>query len=203
VLFLRHRTRPAAILASWFLVYLAFFLPYRWTHENWWFLRYLLPAAPALIVAALVVIEAGYARVAARRPGNAVRALMAAALLAAVAVEIGEIGPLEAWTIGRGERKYGRVADWLRGHVPPNAAVVASQFSGSLFYYTGLTLLRTDQLDPATAPRAFSAARSAGRPLYAVLFPFEQAQLKAIPGPWSQVGAIDDVTVWRLGPPPR
>jgi hypothetical protein len=203
VLFLRDRTRPAAILASWILVYAGFFLPYRFTHENWWYLRYLLPAAPALLVAGLVVIEAGYARLAARRPGNGVRALAAAVLLGAVAVEAGEIGPLDAWTIGRGERKYGRVAEWLQGHVPPNAAVVATQFSGSLFYYTGFTLLRMDQLDAATAPLVFSAAQSAGAPVYGVIFPFERAALEAIPGPWSLVGTVDDVTVWRRGPGPR
>ncbi len=202
VLFLRHRTRPAAILLSWFLVYVGFFLPYRFTHENWWYLRYLLPAAPALIVAGLVVIEAGYARLITRPPSNWARALTAALLLGAVAVEVGEIGPLDAWRIGRGERKYGQVADWLQGHVPPAAAVVACQFSGSLFYYTGLTLLRMDQMDAATAPRVLSAAQSAGTPVYAVVFPFEQAQLKSIPGPWALVGAVDDVTVWRRGPPP-
>jgi hypothetical protein len=47
--------RITCVLASWALAYLAFFSAYRWTHEQWWFLRFLLPAAPALIVAGLIV----------------------------------------------------------------------------------------------------------------------------------------------------
>jgi hypothetical protein len=53
--------------------------------------------------------------------------------------------------------------------------------------------------------------RKSGRPLYAVLFPFELAEAdvlgKVMPGHWRQVGAVEDVTIWRrdfgaAGPPP-
>src|SRR5271157_1659236 len=33
---LRQRPRVAAVLASWAAVFIGFYLPYRWTHENWW-----------------------------------------------------------------------------------------------------------------------------------------------------------------------
>ena len=111
--------------------------------------------------------------------------------------EASQIGPLDAWAIGRGERKYSRVADWLDARVPRNSAVIAHQFSGALFYYTNLTLLRADQMDPPAAGRVREAARSAGIPLYAVLFPFELGTLKGVPGPWALAGTVDDVTIWR------
>ncbi len=195
--FLRSRPRAAAMLAAWACVYIGFYLPYRWTHEDWWFLRFLLPAAPALVVAGLVVLQACFGWLRDRSPGKWAVVLPALLLAAAVGVEAAQIIPLDAWAIGRGERKYGRVADWLGANVPRNAAVIAYQFSGALYYYTSLTLLRPDQMEPRMAERVRAAARSAGMPLYAVLFPFERGALKGVPGPWVRVGSVDDVTIWR------
>jgi hypothetical protein len=194
---LRARPRVAAVLAAWAAVYIGFYLPYRWTQENWWFLRFLLPAAPALIVAGLIVLQLYIERLRARFRGGWVRVLPAILLFAAVGAEASQIVPLGAWAIGRGERKYGRVADWLGANVPRNSAIIATQFSGALFYYTDLTLLRADQMDPPTAASIRAAARSEGIPLYAVLFPFELDTLKNLPGPWALVGSVDDVTIWR------
>jgi hypothetical protein len=195
--FLRRQPRAAAVLASWAAAFVAFYLPYRWTHENWWFLRFLLPAAPALIVASLIVLQQVFERLQARFPEKWSRTLPQLLLLVAVVSEASQIGPLDAWSIGRGERKYGRVADWLGANAPGNSAVIAHQFSGALFYFTGVTLLRADQMDHATSERVRAAARSAGIPVYAVLFPFELGTLKEIPGPWELVGSVDDVTIWR------
>jgi hypothetical protein len=195
--FCRRRPRIAAVLAAWAAAYVGFYLPYRWTHENWWFLRFLLPGAPALIVAGLIVLHLCYEELLERVAGTWVRVLFVLLFLAAVGVELGQIVPLDAWAIGRGERKYGRVADWLAANVPRNSAIVAHQFSGALFYYTDLTLLRADQIDPAAAERIRSSARSGGIPLYAVLFPFELSTLKNMPGPWALAGSVDDVTIWR------
>jgi hypothetical protein len=196
----RRAPRTTAILGTWVLAYVAFFLPYRWTHENWWFLRYLLPAAPALIVAGLLALQAGGSWLYARLPRPWLPALGRALLLTAVAVEAAEIIPLDAWAIGRGERKYGHVAAWLEAHVPPTAAVVATQFSGALFCDTKLTLVRSDQLDGATAQRVRAAARFGGVPLYAVLFPFERDAAAALPGRWTPVGSVEDVIILRLEP---
>src|ERR1017187_871488 len=195
--FFRPRPRVTAVLAAWVAVYIGFYLPYRWTQENWWFLRFLLPAAPALIVAGLVVLQFCAEKLRSRFTGGWARVLPAVLLFAAVGVEVSRIMPLRAWAIGRGERKYGRVADWLGAHVPKDSAIIARQFSGALFYYTNLTLLRADQMDPPTAERVRAAARSAGTPLYAVLFPFELDTLKDVPGPWVVDGSVDDVTIWR------
>jgi 4-amino-4-deoxy-L-arabinose transferase-like glycosyltransferase len=195
--FLRARPRVAAVLASWAAVYIGFYLPYRWTQESWWFLRFLLPAAPALIVAGLVVLQQCFDWLRRRFPEIRPRALPALLLFVALVSEASQIGPLGAWAIGRGERKYGRVADWLGANVPRNSAVIAYQFSGALFYYTNLTLVRPDQMDRPMAERVRASTQSAGMPLYAVLFPFELGTLKAVPGPWARVGSVDDVTIWR------
>jgi len=198
VAFPRLWPRVAAILTAWAACFVAFYAPYRWTHEQWWFLRFLLPAAPALIVAGLLVARHLLEQAAGRLPHYARRALPALVLAVAVAVELDQSSPLrEARAVGHGELKYGRVSKWLTAHVPGNSAIVVSQASGALFYFTDLTLLRHDQMGPALSKRVFSSLQAEGRPLYAVLFPFEADALKKLPGTWVRVGSVNDVGIWR------
>ncbi len=194
----RFAPRVSAVLFSWALAYLAFFSAYRWTHEQWWFLRFLLPAAPALIVAALVVSHFWFAIVRERYPESVRRILPLLLLAAAISVEVRQTGPLrEAWSIGHGERKYGRVSAWLNAHVPADSAIVMSQASGALFYFTNFTLLRYEDMNPSVSERVGATLQSEHRPLYAVLFPFEVESLKKLPGRWDRVVSVDDVSIWR------
>jgi hypothetical protein len=196
--FLGRIPRVTGVLVSWAFAYIAFFSAYRWTHEQWWFLRLLLPAAPALIVAGLVVPQQWFERVRQLHPAPLLRLLPVLLVIAAIGVEAGQRGPLrEARAIGHGERKYGRVAAWLRAHVPANAALAVSQTSGALFYFTDFTLLRYDAVNPGVARRAEDTLRSEGRPLYAALFPFEEPALSSLPGHWDRVTSVDDVSIWR------
>jgi hypothetical protein len=119
-------------------------------------------------------------------------------LAAAMSVELRQTGPMrEAWAIGHGERKYGRVSAWLNAHVPENSAIVMSQASGALYYFTDFTLLRFEQMNPSVSQRVRATLRSEGRPLYAVLFPFELETLKKLPGRWDHIVSVDDVSIWR------
>ena len=74
---------------------------------------------------------------------------------------------------------------------------VTLQASGALFFYTDYPIIRWDQAAGETGRRVDSAARAGGRPLYAVLFPFERHALADLPGIWVLAGNVDDVTVWR------
>ena len=190
--------RVAAVLAAWAACLVAFYAPYRWTHEQWWFLRFLLPAAPALIVAGLLAARHLLERAAGRWPGLARRLLPALVLAVALGVELDQTSPLrEARAVGHGELKYGRVSRWLKGHVPANSAIVVSQASGALYYFTDYTLLRYDQMGPAVSGEVLASLKSEGRPLYAVLFPFEVDALSRLPGRWTRVGSVNDVGIWR------
>ncbi len=193
--------RVAAILAAWAACFVAFYAPYRWTHEQWWFLRFLLPAAPALIVAGLLVARHLLEKATGRLPDHARRLLPALVLAVAVGVELGQTSPLlEARTVGHEELKYGRVSKWLTAHVPANSVIVVSQASGALFYFTDFTLLRHEQIGPAVSRRILASLQSAGRPLYAVLWPFEADALRKLPGTWARVGSVNDVGIWRCDP---
>jgi 4-amino-4-deoxy-L-arabinose transferase-like glycosyltransferase len=193
--------RTRWILGTWVLAYAAFYSSYEYTHESWWYLRFLLPAAPALVAASLLVLRALLSRAPGWiDPGRSLPAL--AALLALVASCCAwETHSLSALSVGADEQRYGRLADWLQRSVPPDSVILAMQASGALFYYTKFTIIRWDTLDQANVGRVETAIRASKRPLYAVLFPFEAAESRVLetrmPGHWSQVGSVNDVTIWR------
>ena len=72
--------RAAATLGVWALAYLAFYSAYYNTHETWWYLRFLLPAAPALVVGGLIVAR----RIPARARDPLLKALAVAGTFYAV-----------------------------------------------------------------------------------------------------------------------
>ena len=197
----RRSPRVAILLGVWIAAYAAFYSVYICTHETWWYLRFLLPAAPAILVAGLLVVRRLIEAPAARAGAAAAWIGWAAAVAAIVANGTYWNRERHAMSIGRGERKYAAVAEWVNGQMPRNAVLLVMQASGALFYYTDFTLVRYDALNDGkdTGPRVEAAARRSGRPIYAVLFPFEvdDALSRALPGGWTKVGSIVDVTVWR------
>jgi hypothetical protein len=189
------------VLGSWVIVFGAFYATYVCTHETWWYLRFLLPAAPAIVLGGLLVLRRWLARLpAGLDPGRSSAALGVAAALT-VAYLGWWVRDLRALDIGKSEMRYGEVADWMQAHVPADAVCLAMQASGSLFYYTHFVFIRWDALEAGNVGRIESAIRKSGRPLYAVLFPFEEVESgvleKRMPGHWIPVKKIEDVTIWR------
>lgn len=196
ILFL-SRGRSTAVLAAWALAFVAFYSAYRWTHESWWFLRFLLPAAPAFIVAGLITVRTCFEALQRSFRASWLAALASLLVLASLGAEVAQVLSLDAWMIGRGERKYGRVASWIAHNLPPNSVILVNQFSGSMLYFTEFTFLRGDQIDMRTAGRIRADLKAEGRPLYSVLFQFELDTANRIPGRWSVVYADEDVLVQR------
>ncbi len=200
----RRQPRLVSLLAVWGLAYPFFYLFYSHTHDDWWYLRFLLPAFPPLIVAALLVAQA----LAARFKFPARSWWLAPAALAVIVHGTGWSRHLHALSIGRNEQVYAETAAWMQAHLPAHATVAAMEASGALFYYTDFTLVRWDMISSADFQRIAAAGTAAGRPLYAVLFPFEieetewSAFQKHLAGHWTQIGTVRSVSIWRYDSPP-
>jgi hypothetical protein len=196
-----RRGAPSArlLLGAWILAFGGFYSFYKCTHETWWYLRFLLPAAPAVVVAGLLVLRA----VSSRAVATPLRALCAlAAVLALVGLNSTILcRRLLVLETVRDELRYGGAADWMRSRLPPGAVCLALQETGALFYYTHFTFIRWDALTKENVAKIDALIRNSGRPLYAVLFPYEVTQYDVLgsvmPGRWRQVGAVSDVTIWR------
>lgn len=173
-----------------------FYAFYYHTHETWWYLRFVLPAFPSLIVLATLAGENLVNRL--RSP--AVR--IGLTFLAAAIV----IGNGVAWnrhfevrSSGRNERIYGRAIKLVQEKVPADAVILAMQTSGSLFFGTDRTIVRWDTLE-GTWPRVRAAATAANRPIYGVFFDFEveRAIPHDTPGNWTKLLQHEQLSLWRL-----
>ena len=161
----------------------------------------LLPAAPALVVGALLVFRAALLRAPAwADPGSSLAAFAVCLGLVAASLAL-PIVSLHPYTVGREELRYRALTDWMQGNVPRDAVCLAMQASGALFYDTPLTIVRWDELRREDVGAVESAVRAANRPLYAVLFPYEIEDLgaprKVMLGHWIEVGKVEDVAIYR------
>ena len=198
---LRDQPRLAVLLSVWPAVFLGFYLFYYCTHEAWWYLRFILPAVPPLLVAALLVARALAARC---------RLAPRAWWLAVAAIPVFVFGFLwfrhfDLADMNSGERIYMESAEWLESHLPANAVIASMQSSGALFYYTKFTVFRWDAISSAEFERIAAACSAEGRPLYALLFPFEIEDQGAfrnhLTGHWTRIAKIRDTSIWRYDSP--
>jgi hypothetical protein len=192
--------RAAATLAVWIAVYIAFYATYRSSHEAWWYLRFLLPAAPALVIAGLLVLRLALEASPLAIP-RAVKYALAVCFVCGPSVYWSN--RLHVFSIPRGEAVYSRAAEWMKANLPPDAVIFCSQTSAALYYSTDFTLIRWDSVTPASKEAVMAAVRACHQPAYAALFPFETegALGKVLPGHWTQVGDLGHVSVWRLDSP--
>ena len=136
-------------------------------YDYWWYLRFLLPAWPAVFVAAAVVLAAW------RERGRA-----AAVIVAVIVVAAGGYGVLTArqrgvFEIGPTERRYVTVARIVDEHTEPSAVILTSAHSGTVRYYAGRVTLRFDVIDPAWLDRAVAWLQAQGRHPYILLEDWE------------------------------
>jgi 4-amino-4-deoxy-L-arabinose transferase-like glycosyltransferase len=207
----RRSPRLVTMLVLWISSFGVLYAFYYHTHETWWYLRFVLPAFPPLIVGALLVarrlldlwprrwwVDRAGVRAASCAAGVAMAALI-------IAHNIRWDDQLQVAASGYDERVYPEATGWARTHLPPDAVVAAKQLSGALFYYTHFPLLRWDSFRGDSFAPVEARLKARGQPLYAVLFPYETEQFRALtdhlPGRWTKVGFVRQVTVWRLEGP--
>ncbi len=192
--------RDRAMLLLWFasiFVFYCFWGP----ADNWTYLRYFLPAAPALIVGFLLCLQ----DLAGRFPKAVPRAAFAGAILAIVffcerRVERRE-RPLGS---GRHDVVY---RDALRELVArsdgASALVVSMDFSAAVRYYTEMTPLRWDRATPEKFAVVRRQAALHGQRIYAVLLPYEVENAAGrVPGPWVFLRNVGGAGIWELPPAP-
>jgi len=193
--------RPAVLLSSWIIVFAAFYCVYQNTHEAWWYLRFLLPAAPALVVGAALVLRMLLSRTESGRGISSSPVAFVVALALVASSSIWWATTLGAMRAGDEELNYGILTDWMRANLPPDAVCLAMQTSGSVYFYTTFTILRWDMIGKEDVPRVMAAVSGAKRPLYAVLFPYEVPQIgelqRTMRGKWLPVGRINEVLVFQ------
>lgn len=175
--------RRQLLLLAWFLPIVVVYAFYYHSIEAWWYLRFILPAVPAFVLAAAATGDDLAVQAAGRLSGRPAR--VAIALIAVLGVVYGVRNGI-AWTrsfsvlrIARDTAVYPSGVRWLESRTPAGSPVVAMQFSGALFYSSERPLLRWDTGDPSEFGRIVARSLEAGSRPHALLFEFEVERLHA------------------------
>jgi hypothetical protein len=172
--------RRCAWLLAFVAAVFACYIPYE-VFDAWWYLRFLLPAYPPLLVLTAAALTALLAR------WPIIRAVIVAAVVF-FTVEL---------TIDRGtfglrnfERRFRLAGEYVAAHLPGNAAVVTAQESGSVRFYSGRLTLFWRELPPDALDRALQFLREHGYRPYLLLEPWEQNEFVQRFGATSQLGGL-------------
>lgn len=192
------RGREFAALALGCAANIGLYLFYGISHEVWWCLRFILPGVALFILAGLLGVEA-LARGAAVR-WRWFRSLAAVTLTGwALAASVYWTVRLHVLHVPGYELAYADAAKAVRDHLPPDALVACSLYSGALYYYTDMPVLNFDAIQPDDFAKYAALARQAGRPLYAVIFEQEQETAAArCPARWTRIASVDKIGIWAL-----
>lgn len=186
------RVLLTGVLAVVWLSYLPYFV-----FDDWWYLRFMLPAWPALSV---LMVGAVYA-VVRRLPGARAAEALTLLLVAALAVTtIGRARELGSFGLRAAEQRYIDAARYVAARTPAGSVVLGVQHSGSVRYYGARTTLRYDLLEPDWLDRAVAFLEGRGRRPYILLDDSEVPAFRArFAG--SAIGALDwsPVAEWRNG----
>jgi hypothetical protein len=184
------RTRPAradvlvlaGFVAAVWLSYL-FYYPF----EVWWYLRFLLPAYPMML---LLAVE-GWTRILLKLP-YALRASALAAIVVLVAgLQIVTIRSHAILQTRQGEARYVTVGRFIDRTLPKNAVILSMQHSGSLRFYGRRLTLRYDYLPPEWWPRALDVLIEKGYEPFILLEDWEQPEFRkrfGLPGTGETLG---------------
>jgi hypothetical protein len=186
-------SRAANALALWVVLLIGFYAFYFHTSEMWWYLRFILPAFPLLILGAVAVLR----RI--PSPSPASQGLLLGAVMAFTFVwEARASHQLNPAGIAADEQTYRSSSDWVRKNLPANSAIFCMQVSGAFHFYTDLLLVRWDQIEPACIAPLLDVLREQHRPVYAVLYEFETKDaLARVQGQWKKVTTVGVATVWQ------
>jgi len=206
----RIRWKDKLLLLTWFLAYFLFYCFYL-SYNDWWYVRFLLPGLPALILAALIVFRAGQESLEKRAgppstdrarwfriSGWAVAGLAAVFILATEAHQAKKLGALN---VLEGEHEYRDACLLVKKEWPAKTIVVSFQASGAVTYYTDFTALRWDETDAEKFAVVRERAEAQGYQFRAMLFPFELDRFqKNTPGRWEKTADVRNVSLWTLLP---
>ncbi|MGH7959530.1 MAG: ArnT family glycosyltransferase [Opitutaceae bacterium] len=199
------RTRELYALACWFVPITGLYLFVAFSHEAWTCLRYILPALPALILAAMLGVEA-IARSCVISLAPHLR-YGAAVLVAGWAVGMSWYWSRQSalFLIKGYEDAYATASTAARTHFPANTLMLSCHLSGALFYYTDFPVLRWDAITPDEFTKYAALAQRAGVTVGALLFADEEqrALRELCPGEWTRLATVDNVGIWRLAPSAR
>lgn len=195
----RISRRDRALLTAWFFAYLLLYSFWGPDHA-WWYTRYLLPALPALVIAAVLAARDLLRRIA--DPSPRLAPWVAASFL--LVVTAAETWGYQRWgplRVVNSQKVFPEACELAARKAGRPALVLASELSGALAYYTEVTPVRWENVTPGDFAVIVEHARRKGYGVFALLLDSEAGEAVAhAPGVWTFVERVQSATLWRLEP---
>ena len=181
--------RPAAWLAvAGSLSIVGVYLLYR-PYEEWWYLRFLLPALVPLTALAVAVMARGFSLV---PLGFVPRTAIAGAIVAALGWHgVQTARERQAFDLHRLERRFRLAADVASDRLPANAVFVSIWESGSLRHHADRPSVLWDSLAPEWLDRATEWLATRGLEPFIVVEQWEEPIFRERFEGKSSLGALD------------
>jgi Dolichyl-phosphate-mannose-protein mannosyltransferase len=169
----RSTARLVTVLVSAVVLTVATYLAYT-VFDDWWYIRFLLPALPAVFILSVPV----WLEPARRHPrGRAVAAIAIGTALGAWHVHVARTH--RVFDLQALESRFVVAGKYVARALPPNAVVLAVQQSGSVRYYGGRSTLAWDAIPPEALDRTIGELRGASRAVFIVLEDEEVSRFRA------------------------
>jgi hypothetical protein len=193
-----NRTRPALTVFSlgFVLLVLASYLPYS-PFDEWWYLRFLLPALPLLLILTSGVLLG----LAERIPAWLRVPVVALALTALATHYVATARDRQTFELHELESRYVAAGTYAARRLPAAAVLLSVQESGSLRLYGGRTTIRFDHLDPQGLDAAVHYLQQTGYQPYFALEAWEETQFRDRFSRASGLGRLDWPPVAEVGHP--
>jgi hypothetical protein len=157
--------------------------------DAWWYLRFLLPAWPAIFLSAAWLLA---------WPSGRSLTKPAAVVLACVGFYgIWFAYRAGAFDFGEGDRRYATAARLVRSATPPNSIIISTQHSGSVRYYGGRMSLRYDWLSERWLDRSVEWLGLHGVHPYILLDEGEIAEFRRRFAGLNVLGQLNVAKVWE------
>jgi len=188
---------PAMLFALGFIA-LVFgsYLPYS-PFDEWWYLRFLLPGLPLLLILTSAVLLG----LAERIPAWLRVPVVALALTALATHYVATARDRQVFELHDLETRYVAAGRYVARYLPTGAVLLSVQESGSLRLYGGRTTIRFDYLDPQGLDTAVQYLQQAGYQPYFALEAWEETQFRDRFSRASGLGRLDWPPVAEVGHP--
>jgi hypothetical protein len=183
---------PATVARMWlafaavtFLLYV-FYLPF----EEWWYLRFLMPAFPPMLALTCVVlwrVVAPLGRVFAAAPSVVASVIIAGVAWHGVSFSLQRGAQLQ-WVA---EQRYATAGKFIAAYLPHRAAIICMQHSGGVRYYAHRITIRYDVIEPPDLDGVAAQLRQLGYVPYVVLDDAEEPPFRERFASHSRAGALD------------
>ena len=176
-----------ALAASVVLLY----LPYH-VFDDWWYIRFLLPAIPFLIALSVATVAGAAQRVAGATSSGAIAAVVVSAMGGLLGVWwVNTARDRHAFDLREWERHFVDAGRFARDKLPSNAAVVTVKHSGSVHYYSQRPTVAWDTLDPGSLDRTLDFLRERGFVPMLLIDAEEEPSFRAKFAGASAIGGLD------------